>query len=412
MSFRGVTGLARVAWRNLWRNRRRTLIVLSSVVVGVFVLVLFDTLNLGMVEQMLDNQLRLHIGHVQIHRQGYHANPAVERFFRKAEALRQQVAAEPEVRAVAPRVLVHGLLSSAYNNGGVQLVGVAPEAESLVTFIAEQLVAGRYLAAEGPEILIGERLARKLEVRLGDRVVAMAARPDGQIGSEVFRVVGLFRTVSADFDRTMAFIPIDRARAMLGLPPDAAHELAVLLDDVRQADALKTRLQAALPDTLEVLTYRDVVPLLVMQRDLYAEMMYLFYLIIGVALIFGIINAMLMAVMERLPEFGVLRAIGMSEGRLFLLVSLESLLIGLLGTAIGWALSLPVYAYLARHGLDLAVFSEALAAFGVGSVIYPRLTLRVVWNAWLIIPLVAWLGALYPAWRAIHVEPVEAMRAV
>ncbi|ACY49411.1 ABC transporter permease [Rhodothermus marinus] len=412
MSFRGVTGLARVAWRNLWRNRRRTLIVLSSVVVGVFVLVLFDTLNLGMVEQMLDNQLRLHIGHVQIHHRGYHANPAVERFFRKAEALRQQVAAEPEVRAVAPRVLVHGLLSSAYNNGGVQLVGVAPEAESLVTFIADQIVAGRYLTGEGSEILIGERLARKLEVRLGDRVVAMAARPDGQIGSEVFRVVGLFRTVSADFDRTMAFIPIDRARAMLGLPPDAAHELAVLLDDVRQADALKTRLQAALPDTLEVLTYRDVVPLLVMQRDLYAEMMYLFYLIIGVALIFGIINAMLMAVLERLPEFGVLRALGMSEGRLFLLVSLESLLLGLLGTAIGWALSLPVYAYLARHGLDLAVFSEALAAFGVGSVIYPRLTLRVVWNAWLIIPLVAWLGALYPAWRAIHVEPVEAMRAV
>ncbi|WP_243664912.1 ABC transporter permease [Rhodothermus marinus] len=186
----------------------------------------------------------------------------------------------------------------------------------------------------------------------------------------------------------------------------------MLLDDARQADALKARLQATLPDTLEVLTYRDVVPLLVMQRDLYAEMMYLIYLIIGVALIFGIINAMLMAVLERLPEFGVLRAIGMSEGRLFLLVSLESLLLGLLGTAIGWALSLPVYAYLARHGLDLAVFSEALAAFGVGSVIYPRLTLRVVWNAWLIIPLVAWLGALYPAWRAIHVEPVEAMRAV
>ncbi len=412
MRLRDTIGLTRVAWRNLWRNRRRTLIVLSSVVVGVFVLVLFDTLNLGMVAQMLDNHLRLHVGHVQIHREGYHANPAVEQFFQDAATVQQQVATHPEVQAVAPRVLAHGLLSSAYNNGGVQLVGIVPEAESLVTFIAKQLVAGRYLHGEGREILIGERLARKLEVRLGDRVVAMAARPDGQIGSEVFRVAGLFRTVSADFDRTMAFIPIDQARALLGLPSDAAHELVLLLNDARQAETLKAHLQSALPDTLEVLTYRDIVPLLVMQRDLYAQMMYLIYLIIGVALIFGIINAMLMAVLERLPEFGVLRAIGMSEGRLFLLVSLESLLIGLLGTALGWGLSLPVYAYLAHHGLNLAAFSEALTAFGIGAVIYPRLTFRVVWNAWLIIPLVAWLGALYPAWRALHVEPVEAMRAV
>ena len=403
--------LLNLAWRNLWRNKRRSVIILISVAIGVIATVLLDTLSRGMAYQMLDNQVGSHVTHMQVHRKGFQKNPIIQNSIEHPETVLRAIASTDGIDEFSARVVTFGLLSSAGSSSGTSIVGVDPEVERKLTSIESSIIEGSYLSGQPHEIVIGRALAGKLEVGLGDRVVAMASAKDGHMGSELFRVVGIFETFSSEFDKMSVYVPRSSAQAMLGLGEEVS-EFAMLVSNTEQIRSIEETLEAKLGDRYEVLPYMEILPFLVLQIELFDQSMAVFYVIIGIALIFGIINTMLMSVFERIKELGVLKAIGMKNDRILMMVLYEALLLGVLGTAAGFVIGYLIYLPLSDSGVDLSMFSEGLRSFGVGAIIYPVLTAGVIVNALLIIPLVAVLGAVYPAVRAMRLEPVQAIRYV
>lgn len=403
--------LFKIAWRNLWRNKRRSLIILASMVIGVVAIILADTLSIGMMQQILDNQIGSQVSHLQIHKMGFNDNKIIQNVvpdYPKVEAILNQ---HQMVERYSKRLISYGLVSSATNSAGAQIVAVDPQAESEVTKIDESIISGKYLSGQMNEIIIGKKLAEKIDVQLGDKIVGMASSLDGSVGSDAFRIVGIFRTFSSAFDQSTVYISIVNGQRMLEVG-DQISEFAVLVNDLDRVDELDKALTGQLGSDYEVLTYGELIPLAVMQIEIYKESMFIFYGIIGLALVFGIINTMLMSVFERIQEFGVLMAIGLRNRKLFLMVLVEAFVLGVFGTLIGFGLGLGFYGYLADSGIDLSVFSESLNSFGSGTVIYPVLTMEGVLNSLLVIPVFAVLGAIYPALKAARLDPIHAIRYV
>jgi putative ABC transport system permease protein len=403
--------LLKIAWRNIWRNKRRSLIVLSSVVVGVIAAIIVDGLSNGMLRQMLFNQINSSVSHIQIHKKGFNDNKTVQNYIPDYRKAVQVVKNNPSVKYYSERVITFGLLSSASNSSGVYINGVNPGQEQNVTDISKSIVEGSYLRGEGREIVIGKSLAEKLGVGIGDKVVAMSNTPDGSVGSDVFRVAGIYETFSSEFDRINIYIPIQKAQQMLNIG-DNIHEIAIITANYEQANMVRNEIVSKLNGDYEVLSYNDLLPTLVLQMDFYKETMLIFNFIIGLALIFGIINVMLMSVLERIREFGVLMSIGMKNTKIFTMIVTESFIIGLIGTVIGIGLGLLIQIPLSNVGLNLSMFAESLKSFGVGAIIYPETTIENLISLIIMIPLIAVIAAIYPAIKAIKLEPVYAIRYV
>ncbi len=408
--------LGRIAWRNVLRNKRRSFILISSIVVGVVALVLTEGFAVGMLQQMLTNQIGTDAGYVQIHKRGYQSDPTLENSMTDPGPVRRLLEKDSTVLDYSERLRVYGLISSAYNSYGVSIVGIVPNEESRITTISKDVTKGTYLSGKPGQILISTSMAEKLKVGLGDKVVIMASQKDGSIGSEACRVAGMFETLNSGFDQSHVYIPIQTARQMLNasglvsefvINPKHLHEMNKVVSLIRRS----IQALSGASDRNEVLTYEQMLPLLVAQLELYKQALYLIAVLIAFALIFGIIDTMLMSVMERTHEFGVSMAVGMSHGRMFMMVMTEALFLAIAGTAIGLAVSYVVMSQLSHTGWDLSMFSASLRSLGVGSVIYPVIQTSSVIQTVLIIPIAALLGAVYPAMKAVRLQPVEAIRA-
>lgn len=402
--------IGKIAWRNILRNKRRSLILIVSVMIGVIAILLSDSFSIGMMRQMLINQIGADAGYIQIHKKGYQTDPALKNSIVNATAVRSALTRDTSSCNISERLRTFGLVSSAYNSSGVSIIGIVPREEKMVTTIHQYIVSGNYLSGKPGEIIISTATAEKLRVGLGDKVVIMASRLGGSVGSEACRIVGLFETFDSDFDQTHIYIPLHTAQQMLGAP-DRISEFVVNPIDAKRTEAVAAELESHLPSGFEVLTYEQMLPILVMQLQLYDQIIYIFYAIISIALIFGIINTMLMAVMERTHEFGVDMAIGMANRKIFTMILTEAFYLGIIGTAAGLAVSIAIFIPLSHSGWNLAMFSESLKSVGIGTTIYPVLTLSSLINTIVIIPLSAIVGSVYPAIRAVKLLPVEAMRA-
>lgn len=400
--------LLKLAWRNIWRNKRRSLIVLTSVIVGLVAIIISDGLSNGMIGQMLFNQIDLNISHIQIHKKGFNNNKVVKNYIPDYKKVEHILKNDPSVKAFSKRVFVTGILSSANNSSGVMIYGIDPSEEAKVSIVKNSIIEGSYLTNNKRDIIIGKKLAEKLEVEVGDKVVAMANTIKGDIGSEVFRIVGIFRTASSEFDKMAIYIPAATEQNMLNVG-NKYYEYAVVTKNYNNVDKVQKDLEAKLGNNYEVLSYKDLLPMLIYQIELYKETMWILNVIIGLALIFGIINSMLMSVFERIREFGVLMSIGMKNSRIYSMIVTEAFIIGIVGTIAGLIIGLLLEIPLAHSGIDLSFFSSGLEAFGIGTVIYPVLSIGNIIMSSLFMPFVAILGALYPAYKAIKLEPIYAI---
>jgi putative ABC transport system permease protein len=403
--------LLKLAWRNIWRNKRRSLIVLVSVVVGLTAIVLTDGLSNGMIRQMLFNQINLDISHIQIHKKGFNKNKIVKNYIPNYKHVESLLNKDPEVKEYSKRVYVTGILSSANNSSGVIIYGINPSAEAKVSIIKNSIIEGKYLDKGKREIIIGKKLAEKLGVEIGDKVVAMANTLKGDIGSDAFRITGIFQTPNSEYDKRAVYVQAATEQEMLGIGNNY-HEFAIITNDYNKVTSIKNYLESKLGSGYEVYTYRDLLPMLIYQMELYKETMMILNVIIGLALIFGIVNTMLMSVFERIREFGVLMAIGMKNSRLYLMIVFEAFILGIIGSLAGLVLGLLLDIPLAHSGINLSMFATGLESFGVGAVIYPVLSAGNIINAVIFMPFVAVLGALYPAYKAIKLEPIYAINYV
>lgn len=403
--------LLTLAWRNIWRNKRRSLIVLLSVIVGVNSILFMDGLTNGMLKQILVNQISSSVSHMQVHKAGYNDDKVVQNFVPNPSKVESALQSNPKVIYYSKRVKTFGLLSSASNSSGVYINGIEPESEQNISGLKTYVIEGTYLSGDMHEIVIGKKLADKLKVSIGDKVVAMSNSPDGTIGSDVFRIVGIFKTPTSEFDKTFIYISLENSQKMLEIP-GTVHEFAVITDNYLTANMIRDELRKELGADYEVLSYEDLLPFIILQLDMYKESMFIVNLIIGLALIFGIINSTLMSVFERINEIGVLMSIGMKNSKIFNMILLESLIVGTMGTIVGILSAYLLHIPLGKYGIDLSLFAESLESFGVGAILYPSLSLDNFIMTLFMIPFIAVLGAVYPAVKAIKLQPVYALRYV
>lgn len=409
--------LTKIAWRNLWRNKRRTLIVLSSLIVGAIVLLLNLAFGEGMVQQMLKNQIKYHTTHIQIHRNGFNDDKQIQEYVPNGRKIERIISETSGIKAYSKRSIVFGLISSASSSSGVAIIGVEPENESKITKIKENIIEGSYFSDKLNEIVIGWKLAEKLDVKVGSKIVAFAVDINGTKSQVLFRVAGIYRSSSSNFDRTYVYIPLTKAQEFLSLG-DKYSEIAMILDDPDQSKTIQSNINKKISDEglnlkqFEVMTYQDLLPLVMMYIDIYDQMIVYFYVIIGVAVLFGIINTMLMSVFERIQEFGVLMSIGMSKTRIFLMVMSEAFMLGLAGSVVGIGIGLILNAILMKTGIDFSFYSESLLSMGLDTVIYPVFSLKEAFYSFLTMPIATVVGAVYPAIKAIRLKPTDAMRYV
>jgi ABC-type lipoprotein release transport system permease subunit len=302
------------------------------------------------------------------------------------------------------------LVFSPRANVGVQVVGIDPAREARVSVLADSIVSGDYLDGQHRKLLLGEKLANRLHVEVGDKLVLSVQDVHGEMTGEAFRVGGLFRTASRDLDRGSIFLRIDEGKQLFGLG-EAISELVVIADQRRRVDDLKTAIEAKLSGDFEVRTWEEMQPLLVYFVDLFDQMGWYVYGAVFVAMAFGIANVLLMSVYERIREIGILMAIGMGPRRLVAGIVIESLLLTLLGVVIGLAIG-ALSVWLLRDGIDLSRWAEGLTAYGVGTKIVPVIRSKDLIIPTLVAVATAVFASLWPALRAVRIRPADAVRHV
>jgi ABC-type lipoprotein release transport system permease subunit len=408
----GPLTIAKLAWRNLGRNLRRTLITASAISLSLALLIFSSALGDGFHGEMIRAGVSQMAGHVVVQAAGYQQKPESDKVVPGAKALEAKLGQWVPRATVVPRIFLEGLLTSPANSVGVQVEGVVAPLEAKVNDFHEKIEKGENLA-EGDDrgILIGQTLAETLQVGLGDKVVLMAQRK-GDIESRLFRVRGVFHTGSGELDGFYAQIPLAAAQQLLGVG-DGVNQLSLHLKDESRTGQVTAEVQRALQgQPVEVLTWQQALPELHQFVVLDDGSLYVIIVIIALIVVLGILNTVLMSVLERSHEFGVLLAIGMSGKRLAAMVLTESFLIGLLaalaGAGLGALLAWPLDVY----GLDWSKVMGSGTEIGgvtVKNVIKGDLSwVKLVFFSSLACALTV-VSSLYPMLKAARLQPVEAM---
>ena len=399
-----------LAWRNIWRNARRTAVILCAIVVGVWSMVFLGALMRGMTKQMVQNGIATLTGHLQVHQRDYRDDPVIKNSIMDmaatAKALDRML--PPGARWCA-RVRVPAIAQNARNSAGVTLVGIDPKAEARVSFIGRAVQKGRYLKPDDAYgVVVGQALLKKFETRLGHKLVIMSEDASGQIASRAFRIVGVFRAEMEASEKQFLFVTLPAAQKMLKLKKGVS-EVSILLPPDNPPQALAGRLQKVMPPKLIVNTWEELLPLLVAYVQLMNGFTIIWYFVVFAAMAFGIVNTTLMAVFERIREFGLLKALGMRPGWIVREVMAESFFLLVLGQFIGNALALGMVAVLDHTGLDLSSLAAGSEFFGMSRVLYPSLQMSDLALANLVVFFLGLLVSAYPAAKAARFTPVEAL---
>lgn len=398
--------LLTLAWRNLWRHRRRTLVMLFALVLGVWSMIVMAALIRGSMEQHVKKEILNLTGHIQVHTPAYRNDPAIEHRFAIPPALAATLHDKALVAASA-RVRVPAAVSSERESAGVVLVGIDPQREPGLSFIAAAVTAGRYLSSpDDPGLLLGRKLAEQLETALGRRVVLMSQDADNQIADRGFRVVGIFDADPQAMETGYLFIGLEVAQEMLKIGSEVS-EVAAMTPDRMRLDTALTKMAAAAPG-LEVAPWTEVQPLLVLTENVNNVVLLIWFAVVFAAMAFGLVNTLLMAVFERTREFGLFQALGMPPRFILGQVLVESLILLGIALALGNLVSWASVAGL-KDGIDLSMFAEGFEMVGMSPVIYPALAAGDVGAANVIVVVLGVLASLYPAWRAARYVPVEAI---
>jgi ABC-type lipoprotein release transport system permease subunit len=407
-----------LAWRNLWRNRRRTLLTLSSITVGVFLAILTTGIHDRNWSDTIDVAARLGSGHVTLQHPEYLDAPALSRTVQHTRALRALALADRDVVRATERITGQLMLNTARESRGAGFIAFDPAAEDSTTFSFQQAIAdgAPFATSEDRGIMVGARLATNLGVTLGDKIVYTMTDRTGEIVSGLARVSAIVQTGSPGVDAGLCLLPIDAVRGLLGYADDEATQVAVFVRDQRDTDAVAARLGTEIGAEAAAVPWHESQTGLAAFIALKVGGARFMEILIAVLVAAGIFNTLFVSVMERMREFGILTAIGWSPGRLFGLVMLESAWLGLLGL-VGAALvtALP-YWYLATTGLDLSGLLAGNSMDVAGIAMPSTFRVGIYPNHLAFIAVAAFIATLvsgfYPAWRAGRVDPIETIRLV
>ena len=403
---------AALAWRNLWRNRRRTAIMLAAISVGVWAMIFLTALTQGMVNDMIRDGLSVLPGHVQVHHPGYRDDPSIANLIPVADSELQDRFGSAGFRDWATRIRVPAVISSERETRGITLLGIDPARERNFTFVDLETLDGRFLdGADDRGIVIGRKLADTLETGTGKRVVVMSQDPDNELADRGFRVIGVYRANLPSYEEQFVLIGKSTAQQFLDVR-DRVTEVVALGDDFRDVDPVLGGVRALMQnDPVDVAAWQDLDTYLGAMLPVMDSFVLVWVIVIFLALSFGLVNTLVMSVFERVREIGVMLALGMRPSAIRWQIVVESMLLLVLGLAIGNALSF-ASTYAIRDGIDVSVVAEGMEMMGASARLVPDLTVDNVVLANAVVLLLGFLASLSPAWRASRYDPIEAITTV
>ncbi|PIQ89455.1 MAG: hypothetical protein COV72_02820 [Candidatus Omnitrophica bacterium CG11_big_fil_rev_8_21_14_0_20_42_13] len=403
----------KIALRNIIRNKRRSLITVSAVGFGLGALIFIWSFVDGAHIQMIENYTSLLTGHIQIHSRGFNQREQLEINISNPQEIINIIEDESPLVEASPRIKAFGLISSPEYSSGIIILGVDPLQEIKVSSLHKRLKSGEFLdEAESNEIVIGESLARNLNVSLGDKVVIMSQAFDGSIAAGAYYVKGVLDTGAEEIDKSVVLIAYDAAQELFVMP-DRASEIVLRLENVENspAEALKFR-QLLSGKGLEVLPWQEISPILKQWIEFDNGFIWIIVMVVMIVVAIGILNTVLMGVLERTREFGILLSIGTRRRQIITTVAWESLFLGVIGSLIGLCIGYFLSVYFGTAGIDLSVFTQALSSFYMEAVIYPRLSLGHLLTSMALVLFTSIIVSVYPAWHAANLKPVEAIRSI
>jgi ABC-type lipoprotein release transport system permease subunit len=415
-----LTLLMTLAWRNLWRHRRRTLITLSSIAIGFAMAVFSIGIGDGSHNSMIRNAIKLGEGHLAVQPRGYQEAPANHKFLADGGALQAELEGLNIAGSLAPRITLQVLASTANNSVGAALEGMSIDSDPRGAMLQPKLVAGAWIEpGDDRGILIGDGMARKLKVKVGGKVVLMAGKQGGDSQAQLGRVRGIFDSHVDELDDFLVLSDILFARYFLeGEGGDPQRQpvtrFGLLLDDPESMAHWKTVINTAVGDEqVAVLDWHEMMPDLVQFIVIDDVGNYVFLMLILIMVVFGILNTVLMSVLERTREFGLLRALGLGRVHLLMLVFCESILLSLLAVVVGWIVGGGTHWWFSRHGLDFSAMmggDTTIMGTFIDPVVYTELSQGRVVQLTVIVFVATLASGIYPALKAARVTPVEALR--
>jgi ABC-type lipoprotein release transport system permease subunit len=408
MSRLPLRALFMLAWRNLWRNHRRTLIMLAAITVGVWAMIFMTALMRGMVDDMLLNGIRSLPGEVQIHDVLYRDDPSINNSMPPPGDALLQALRIPEVKAWTSRVRVPAVISSERDSRGVILLGVEPESEAQVSFDLDTIGEGRFLeSASDRGIVIGAKLADRLETDLGKRVVVMSQDPDNDIADRGFRIVGIYKAKLASLEEMYIYGGRETIQQMLSLD-DRISEIAITGDDYRNVDRWYSKIEQAAGDAVKTLPWYEADTYLGSMLAVMDGFVLVWIIVVFLALSFGLVNTLVMAVFERVREIGLMQALGMRPSSILYQILIESFLLLLIGLMLGNIIAVLTIIPL-QSGIDISVVAEGMEMMGTSSMLYPALEIEDMVLANVIVIILGLLTSILPAWRAAGYDPIKAL---
>ena len=365
----------------------------------------------GFTVSYINGAIQHEISHIQIHHPDFKKDYKIQFTISNGLSLAKGISQEPEIKAVSPRSIATGMVSSPRKAQGVHIYGILPEMEKNVTHHDSLLSEGTYFGSnlKNP-IVIGMELAEELKVEVNNKVVLTFQDEENNLVAGAFRVAGLLETTSPSINKGTAYIKMEDLNRLAGIG-QGIHEIALFLSDPEQEPIVMDKLKSNHPNLL-IESWRTLAPELELFLSMTDSFLWVLFGIIMVALIFGIINSMLMAVLERYRELGMLMAIGMNKWRVYVMIVIETIFLSLVGGPFGVALGWLTMNWLGRDGIDLSAYSEGLREFGYSSILYPSIEVPTYLYVAIGVILTALIGALYPAFKAIQLDPAKALHMV
>ena len=398
-----------IAWRNIWRNKARSGVLIASIITGICAGIVLTGIMMGMYAQRQNDAIRNEVSNFQIHTPAFRSDNDPIYVIPNSENVMGTVSSNPEVQALSARVIVPGMILTAGSSAGIKVNGIDPASEVNARGLDEKLTSGSYLdTTRQTQILVGERLARKMQMKIKSRVVLTFEDTAHNVVSASFRVAGFYKTTNPSFDESVVYVNRDML-AELSQVGDDVHEIAVLLKDKDKAEKVIADTQNQFPALL-VENWREIAPEVGLMIDMGAGISKVVIVLILFALAFGIINTMLMAMLERTFEIGMMIALGMNKLRLFSLVVLETIMLVMAGTPFGLLLSYVIVRYYSVHGIDLGEYAKGLERFGMTHIVRPYVLPSQYFYILFLVFITALISSLFPARKALGIDPAESIK--
>jgi putative ABC transport system permease protein len=401
--------LTKIASRNIWRSKKRSLIIIIAVSIGLWAGIFMMAFYNGMIEQRINSAIADELSHIQLHHPEFTKEHEIKYYLPEGKKMLETIGKDSKIKATAGRVIIKGMIASASGSSGITIIGVMPKEEQALTNLSGKIIKGNYFNPKKMnEIILSEKLRKRLKLDLNKKTILTFQDKEGNLASAAFRITAIYKTTNTPYDDSNVFVKITDVDSLAGIP-NAINEIAVLLQSNQLLDESQETLKQKFPGT-EIKNWMEISPELGLTISVGDQMVFIFMGIILLALAFGIINTMMMAVLERTREIGMLLALGMNKFKIFMMILLETLFLILAGCPVGILLAFATIALTQQTGIDFSQFSQAYSSFGYSSIIYPSLTARQFGIVMLLVLITALFSALFPARRALKLNPAESLK--